>query len=711
MRILSGRPYPMGATWDGEGVNFALFSLHATRVELCRFDDTGRREIERIDLPDFTDEVWHGYLPDARPGMVYGYRVHGPYQPEAGHRFNHHKLVLDPYARALVGSLRWHDALFGYRLGQPRADLAIDRRDSAPYTVKAKVIDPAATGGDRRPATPWSELIIYETHVRGMTYRHPSVPTAERGTFAGLTHPDVVDHLLKLGVTAIELLPVHAFVQDRILVERGLANYWGYNTLAFFAPEPRYLSSGQLAEFRRFVRVMHAAGIEVILDVVFNHTAEGNHLGPTLSFRGIDNAVYYRLMPDDARYYDDMTGCGNTLNLSHPKVLQLVMDALRYWALELRVDGFRFDLASSLGREANGFDAGSGFLDAIRQDPQLAHIKLIAEPWDLGLGGYQLGGFPPGWSEWNDRFRNTARQFWKGDEGQLGDLAERIAGSADLFNHHGRRPSAGINFVTAHDGFTLADLVSYNEPHNEANQENNQDGSRDNKSFNYGTEGPTNDPELTALRQRQMRNFLATLLLSTGVPMLLGGDEMGRSQHGNNNAYCQDNEISWFDWSQLPAHEELCSFIARLNRLRRTHAALHRDKFFRGTEINGTGIKDIIWLSPVGRAMEPADWTLPYARTLGVMFGGSGPEGPPLVMLINAHDGPIDFKLPGEPAATRWARLIDTADPAFEPAPEAAGHGAGDTYPLPGRSLVLLQATSLPAAAPPPQPERHDSSR
>ena len=701
----------MGATWDGEGVNFALFSLHATRVELCRFDDSGRREIERIDLPEYTDEVWHGYLPDARPGMVYGYRVHGPYQPEAGHRFNPHKLLLDPYARALVGQLRWHDALFGYRVGHPRGDLTMDRRDSAPYMLKAKVVDPAALGGDQRPSRPWPETIIYEAHVKGMTERHPSVPRGERGTFAGLSHPDIVDHLLKLGVTAIELLPVHAFAQDRILVDKGLANYWGYNTIGFFAPEPRYLASGQLAEFRRFVRVMHAAGIEVILDVVFNHTAEGNHLGPTLSFRGLDNAIYYRLMPDNARYYDDATGTGNTLNVSHPKMLQLVIDSLRYWALDLRVDGFRFDLASALGREKNGFDAGAGFFDAIRQDPQLAHIKLIAEPWDLGLGGYQVGGFPPGWSEWNDRFRNTVRQFWKGDEGQLGDLAARIAGSADLFNHHGRRPWASVNFVTAHDGFTLADLASYNEPHNEANQENNQDGSRDNKSWNCGAEGPTNDPEIIALRERQTRNFLATLLLSTGVPMLLGGDEMGRTQGGNNNAYCQDNEVSWIDWNLLPAHEDLCSFIARLNRLRRTHPALHRDKFFRGAEIDGTGIKDITWLSPLGREMEPADWTLPYARTLGLMFGAIGPHAPPLVMLINAHDGVIEFKLPNQPAGARWIRLIDTADPSVGPDGATQSHDSDEIYQLPARSLVLLQAVSSPVGAPPQPPDRHDSSR
>jgi isoamylase len=576
---------------------------------------------------------------------------------------------------------------------------------------KARVTDPAATGGDRRPATSWTETIIYEAHVRGMTWRHPAVPASERGTFAGLSHPDVVDHLLKLGITAIELLPVHGFVQDRMLVEKGLSNYWGYNTIAFFAPEPRYLSTGQLTEFRRFVRIMHAAGIEVILDVVYNHTAEGNHLGPTLSFRGIDNANYYRLMPENARFYDDMTGCGNTFNVSHPKVLQLVTDSLRYWATELGVDAFRFDLATALGRETNGFDPGSGFFDVIRQDPALAKVKLIAEPWDLGMGGYQVGGFPPGWSEWNDRFRNTVRQFWKGDEGQLGDLAARIAGSADLFNHHGRRPWASINFVTAHDGFTLADLVSYNEPHNEANLENNHDGSRDNKSWNWGVEGASDDPAILALRQRQMRNFLATLLLSSGVPMLLGGDEMARSQGGNNNPYNQDNALSWLDWSLVSKHADLVSFIAKLTRLRRAHPALHRGTFFSGKEIGKTGIKDIAWLSPVGHEMEPADWTLPYARTLGVMFGASGPHGPALIMLINAHDGLIDFKLPSNAAGLRWTRLIDTADPTLEPGSDPTTHAAGNTYPLPGRSLVLLQEIGAGSAASLPPMDRNDSSR
>src|SRR5258706_487490 len=497
-----GRAYPLGATWDGAGVNFALFSSHATKVELCLFDASGSREIERVALPEYTDEVWHGFLPDAQPGLLYGYRVHGPYDPHHGHRFNPHKLLIDPYAKALQGQIRWHDAMFGYRIGSPRADLSLDRRDSAQGMPKCRVIDPAFSwGDDRPPRRPWSETIIYEAPVRGFTKRHPALPEPVRGTFGALGHPAVVDYLVKLGITAIELLPVHGFVDDRYLTQKGLRNYWGYNSIAFFAPEPRYLGAGGHVEFRTAVKKLHEAGIEVLLDVVYNHTAEGNHMGPTLSFKGIDNAAYYRLTADNGRYYDDVTGCGNSLDLSHPRVLQMVTDSLRYWVTEMHVDGFRFDLASALGREHNGFDYGAGFFDALRQDPILSTVKLIAEPWDIGEGGYRVGGFPPGWSEWNDKYRDTVRQYWRGDEGQLAELASRVTASSDHYNHHGRRPWASVNFITAHDGFTLHDLVSYDGAHNEANQEDSGHG--DNKSWNSGAEGPTEDPTINALRQQR----------------------------------------------------------------------------------------------------------------------------------------------------------------------------------------------------------------
>ncbi|HEU4518086.1 MAG TPA: glycogen debranching protein GlgX, partial [Microvirga sp.] len=539
-RAREGRPYPLGATWDGLGVNFALFSANATRVELCLFDQAGQREIERIDLPEFTDEVWHGYLPDARPGTIYGYRVHGPYEPAAGHRFNPNKLLLDPYAKQVVGRLDWNPALFGYRM-ETADDLTFDERDSAPFMLKSRVIDPAFTWGrSRAPQTAWERTLIYETHVRGYTIRHPSVPEPLRGTYAGLANRDVLDYVTSLGVTAVELLPVHTFVDDSYLTEKGLKNYWGYNSLGFFAPDRRYAANGDFsfAEFKEMVAHLHDVGLELILDVVYNHTAEGNELGPTHSFKGIDNASYYRLAPDP-RYYINDTGTGNTVNLSHSRVLQLVTDSLRYWVQEMHVDGFRFDLATILAREPHGFEEDGRFLDACLQDPVLSQVKLIAEPWDCGPGGYQVGRFSPGWAEWNDRYRDTVRAFWRGDEGILPELAARLTASADLFDKRGRKPWACVNFITAHDGFTLNDLVSYNDKHNEANGEENRDGHSHNLSHNYGTEGPTDDPDIRTVRFRQMRNMLTTLLLSRGTAMILAGDEFARTQHGNNNAYCQ----------------------------------------------------------------------------------------------------------------------------------------------------------------------------
>src|SRR5690348_695000 len=560
-RVREGHSFPLGATWDGVGVNFALFSANASKVELCLFDIEGKKELERIELPEFTDEVWHGYLPEARPGTVYAYRVHGPYEPAAGHRFNPNKLLIDPYARQLVGEIKWDPAVFGYTLGAADADLSFDKRDSGPFVPKCRVIDPAFTWGtDRRPRVPWERSVVYELHVRGYTMRHPTVPAEMRGTFAGLMRPEVVDYIRRLGVSAIELLPIHAFVDDSHLLDKGLRNFWGYNTIGFFAPQPRYLGTPFVNETKEMIAAFHSVGIEVILDVVYNHTAEGNELGPTLSFKGIDNASYYRLAPDP-RYYINDTGTGNTVNLSTPRVLQMVTDSLRYWAEEMHIDGFRFDLATILAREPYGFDQGGGFLDSCRQDPVLSQVKLIAEPWDCGPGGYQVGHFSPGWAEWNDRYRDTVRAYWKGDEGTLPELASRMAASSDLFNRRGRKPWASVNFITAHDGFTLNDLVSYNDKHNEANGEDNRDGHSDNRSWNHGAEGPTDDPDIVELRERQKRNMLATLLLSQGTPMVLAGDEFGRTQQGNNNAYCQDNEISWVDWNHDERGEALIRFF------------------------------------------------------------------------------------------------------------------------------------------------------
>lgn len=695
-RIWPGLPAPLGVTWDGSGTNFALFSAHAEKVELCLFDARGTREVARIVLPEYTHEVWHGYLPDVRPGQLYGYRVYGPYQPTAGHRFNPHKLLLDPYAKALAGELRWHDALFGYTVGDPSADLSFDKRDSAPYMPKCQVIDPAFTWGRQPEPRPWHETIIYELHVRGFTLCHPEVPETQRGTFSGLAVAPVIDYLSELGITAVELLPVHAFIHDRHLVDRGLCNYWGYNSIGFFAPHPDYLGDEGLPAFKTCVQRLHDAGIEVILDVVYNHTAEGNHLGPTLSFRGIDNRSYYYLM-DEARYYNDFTGTGNALELRHPHVLRMVTDSLRYWVEEMGVDGFRFDLATTLARVNGQFNEHAGFLDAVAQDPVLSAVKLIAEPWDTGLGGYQLGQFPPGWAEWNDQYRDTVRRFWKGDEGQLATLASRLSGSADIFDRRGRRTWASINFVTAHDGFTLADLVSYNGKHNEANQEDNRDGSNNNHSWNCGDEGPTDDPDIRQLRYRQMRNFLATLLLSQGVPMLVAGDEFGRTQAGNNNAYCQDNPISWLDWEGIDdAGQALLKFTRRLIQLCHEHIVFHRSRFFQGGIIPGTQVKDVVWLRPDGGAMHEADWQDSQARTLGLRLSGEAglmhltehgeqEADNTFLVLLNAAPGTVAFQLPAEQDGHFWEVVIDTVDD------QPGGyHRASTKVMLAPRSLQVL---------------------
>ncbi|HUO81459.1 MAG TPA: glycogen debranching protein GlgX [Gammaproteobacteria bacterium] len=651
-----GSPYPLGASWDGSGVNFALFSAHADKVELCLFDDTGRHEIERINLPAHTDEVWHGYLPTASPGLLYGYRVYGPYEPAHGHRFNPHNLLLDPYARSLHGELKPSPAHFAYRLGSARADQSFDRRDNAHAMPKCRVVDTAFTWGeDRRPQTPWSDTVIYELNVRGYTMTHPDVPNSERGTFAGLARAEVIDSIASLGVTAVELLPVQSFVDENHLLDRRLRNFWGYNTIGFFSPAQRYLAGERIEEFKTFVKRFHAAGIEVILDVVYNHTAEGDQLGQTLSFRGIDNPSYYRLTDDG--HYLNWSGCGNTLNLTHPRVLQMVMDSLRYWAEDMHVDGFRFDLGTALGREARDFDPGSGFFDAVRQDPVLSRLKLIAEPWDVGPDGYRLGGFPPGWSEWNDRFRDTLRGFWRGDPGFMREMGARLTGSSDLFEHHGRRTWASINFVAAHDGFTLGDLVTFEERHNEANHENNADGHSDNLSANYGIEGPTDDDAVNALRERQKRNLLATLLISQGVPMLLAGDEHGNSQGGNNNAYCQDNDIGWLNWDRIDdAGWSLRTFVRRLIALRRLYPMLRQPGFLHG-EPCSNGHKNITWYKPAGTEKQSHDWDNPPARCIGMQLNGASvqdaahsdePEAS-LFVILNGDIQTVGFKLPPVP--------------------------------------------------------------
>jgi isoamylase len=699
VKVWPGAAYPLGATWDGAGVNFALFSEHATGVELCLFDEVdGNREVARIRLEERDDQVWHCYLPQARPGLRYGYRVAGPYEPAAGHRFNPAKLLLDPYARAIDRMARWHDAVFGYRIGADGEDLQPDGRDSAPFVAKSVVIDPAFSwGGDRPLRRPIDETVIYEVHVKGFTMRHPDVPEALRGTYAGLASPPVIEYLRMLGVTAIELLPCHHFVADRHLVDRGLTNYWGYNSIGFFAPDVRYAATGglgqQVTEFKTMVRTLHEADIEVILDVVYNHTAEGNQLGPTLCFRGIDNAAYYRLV--DGRYYMDYTGTGNTLDMTHPRTLQLIMDSLRSWVLEMHVDGFRFDLASTLARELHDVDRLGAFFDIIHQDPVLSQVKLIAEPWDLGEGGYQVGNFPPLWSEWNGKYRDCVRDYWRGADATLAEFGSRLTGSSDLYAPEGRSPSASVNFVTAHDGFTLRDLVSYDEKHNEANGEENRDGESNNRSWNCGAEGPTDDPQILALRARQVRNLLATLLLSQGVPMLLGGDELGRTQHGNNNAYCQDNDLSWFDWEA--GDLGLYDFTRRLIQLRREHPVFRQRRWFQGRAIRGTSGRDLVWFKPDGGEMSEDDWTAGFAKSLAVFLNGDAIQSPSrrgerirdqsFFLIANAHWEPLDFKLPEDSLGARWQVVVDTTQLVPEPGGE---HPAGASVRADGRSLLVL---------------------
>ena len=697
--VWPGNPYPLGATWDGEGVNFALFSENAEKVELCLFDPSGKKETERIELFEQTDQIWHCYLPYGRLGQLYGYRVYGRYDPENGHRFNPNKLLLDPYAKSIVGGLDWSYPHFGYEMGGKDEDLGFDGRDNAAGMPKCQVVDTSFTwGDDRQPKTAWHDTVIYELHVKGFTKQHPEIPSQLRGTYAGLASAPAIEHLTRLGATAVELMPVHAFVQDKHLVDKGLTNYWGYNSIGFFAPETRYSATGEIDEFKTMVKRLHSAGIEVILDVVYNHTAEGNHMGPTLSFRGIDSAAYYRLVPDDLRHYMDFTGTGNTLNMMHPRVLQLIMDSLRYWITEMHVDGFRFDLASALARELYEVDQLSSFFTIIRQDPVISQVKLIAEPWDVGEGGYQVGNFPAGWTEWNGKYRDEVRAYWKGEGGIVGDLAYRLTGSSDLYEHGGRSPYASINFVTAHDGFTLQDLVSYNEKHNEENGENNNDGESHNTSWNHGEEGPTNDPEIRRLRNRQKRNFMATLLLSQGVPMLVYGDEIGRTQCGNNNAYCQDNEISWVDWDLSQADRNMLAFVRRMIRLRKEHPAFRRRHFFQGHKVQGADVKDVTWLDPKGREMSDEEWDNSSARSLGLQMAGYSEdqydaEGRPetdddFILLFNAHNEEIAFTLPPGQEETRWEAIVDTSYAAglrsngfFKP---------GDDYPLRARSMVAL---------------------
>jgi isoamylase len=688
MRVLAGAPHPLGAVWDGRGTNFALFSANADNVELCLFDRQGRRELERVALPERSEDVWHGYLPDVFPGNRYGYRVHGPYDPERGHRFNANKLLLDPYAKRLAGRFVWSDAHFGYRTGSSRGDLSFDRRDNARGVPKSVVVDEAFTwGDDRHPNVPWRDTIIYEAHVKGLTMTRSDVPPGARGSFRGLAAPGVIDHLQRLGVTAIELLPIHAFVDDRLLVERGLRNYWGYNTIAFFAPEPRYVPEGGVHVFKSTVRRLHEAGIEVILDVVYNHTAEGNHLGPTLCFRGIDNASYYWLTSDRPRYYENFTGCGNALNLTHPRVLQMVTDSLRYWVEVCHVDGFRFDLSTTLGRGPNGFDARAGFFAAVSQDPILAKVKLIAEPWDVGPGGYQLGAFPPAWSEWNDRFRSTLRRYWRGEGNLIGDLGTRMTGSSDLFRHRRRTPRASINHITVHDGFTLADLVSYSEKHNHANGEDNRDGLIENLSMNCGVEGPSDDPKVNDLRAQMRRNLLACLMLAQGTPLLLAGDEVDNSQVGNNNAYCQDNEIGWVDWSRLGRDgEDLSGFIARLAELRRRYGQLRPQRWLEGRRADGS--YDVRWLTPQATEMTAQDWSFPEGRFLSYVLGPPDGEGAPLFIVLNATDTAIEFVLPEWRGCGRWSCALLTV--AFGQGADGAGYQVGAPCEAPPRSVSVF---------------------
>jgi glycogen operon protein len=701
-----GSSYPLGATFDGYGTNFALFSEGAERVQLCLFDDRGKET--PVDMVEVDAYVWHAYLPQVRPGQRYGYRVHGTNDPASGARFNPSKLLLDPYAKAVDGQIEWGQAVFGYDFGDPDS---VNDDDSASSMMKAVVVNPYFDwAGDRLPKTPYSESFIYEAHVKGLTARHPGIPEEIRGTYSAIAHPAIIEHLKRLGVTAIELMPVHQFVDDSTLQEKGLSNYWGYNTISFFAPQNTYSSKGdrgqQVEEFKGMVRTLHAAGIEVILDVVYNHTAEGNHMGPTLSMRGIDNAAYYRLEDDDKRYYTDYTGTGNSLNAGNPHALQLIMDSLRYWVLEMHVDGFRFDLAATLAREFYDVDRLSTFFELVQQDPVVSQVKLIAEPWDLGPGGYQVGNFPPQWTEWNGKYRDTVRDFWRGEPQALGEFASRLTGSADLYEHSGRRPVASVNFVTAHDGFTLRDLVTYNDKHNEANGEDGRDGADDNRSMNFGVEGPTDDLAINTIRARQQRNFIATLLLSQGVPMMLHGDELGRTQRGNNNGYAQDNELTWIDWENVD--HPLIEFTAALARLRRDHPTFRRRRFFDGRPVRmvaGQGLPDIAWLRPDGTLMQPEDWESGFGRAVGVFLNGRGIRerdyrGEPItdkhfIVLFNAGDDIIDFHVPAVAYSPKWDVLVDTAGEQADTEPV----NPGSTVRLPAKSLIVLSEHGLPEPA------------
>ncbi len=702
MDLWPGKPSPLGATWDGEGTNFAVFSENGTGVELCLFDEDNNQTILQLD--EVTNYVWHGYVPGIGPGQRYGFRVHGPFEPEQGHRFNPSKLLIDPYAKAIEGKVDWTQETYGYVWDDAEKDLSYNESDNAPYVPKSVVVDTHFDwGDDRPPMIPWHQTVIYETHVKGFTKLHPAIPEEIRGTYAALSHPAAIEHLQLLGVTAVELTPTHHFITPKFLLDKGLTNYWGYDTIGFFAPYSEYSSQGrtggQVHDFKNMVKALHEVGIEVILDVVYNHTGEGNELGPTLCFRGLDNTAYYRLMPDDPRYYLDFTGTGNSLNVVHPQVLKLIMDSLRYWVTEMHVDGFRFDLAAALARELFDVDRLSAFFDIIHQDPVLSEVKLIAEPWDIGPGGYQVGNFPPGWSEWNGKYRDTVRDFWRGEDATLAEFALRLTGSPDLYQDGGRTPNASINFVTAHDGFTLHDLVSYNEKHNDANGEGNQDGDDHNRSWNHGAEGPTDEPEINALRERQKRNFITTLGLSQGVPMLLGGDEISRTQEGNNNAYCQDNEISWFDWSLVDENLPQLGFTRRVMDLRRRHPVFHRRKWFMGREIHGSGVEDMTWFDSAGEEMTDDQWNEGYAKSVAVFINGDripdpGPHGEHLsddsfMLLFNADSNDLDFFLPIGGWGEVWEVAIDTNQPLLPDG--SVTFKAGDSVPLVGRSLMVLR--------------------
>jgi isoamylase len=701
MKVMPGKPYPLGAVWDGKGVNFAIFSENATRVELCLFNQDDSQETARVPFEEYHNQVWHAYLPDVRPGQKYGYRVHGPYEPNSGHRFNPAKLLIDPYARAITGDVNWDERVYGYIVGGPEDDLQPDERDSAPCVPKCVVVDPAFDWeGDAAPQVPFYKTIIYELHTKGFTRLNTKISPELRGTYAGLMQPEVIRYLLALGVTAVELLPVHQFVNDHFVIEKGLNNYWGYNSIGYFAPHAGYSSTGfegqQVNEFKEMVKALHREGIEVILDVVYNHTAEGHQMGPTLSFRGIDNASYYRLTPDNLRFYMDYTGTGNTLNMMQPNVLQLIMDSLRYWIQEMHVDGFRFDLAAALARELHDVDRLGSFFDIIHQDPVISQVKLIAEPWDLGEGGYQVGRFPPAWAEWNAEYRDDVRDYWRGAATSLATFANRFTGSSDLYESSGRRPTASINFITAHDGFTLHDLVSYNEKHNEDNRENNRDGHDDNRSWNHGVEGPTGDPEINRVRARQKRNFLTTLMLSQGVPMLLAGDEIGRTQHGNNNAYCQDNEISWIHWDEIDS--QLLEFTQKLIHMRLNHPVFRRRNWFHGRPIHGDEASDIGWFTPDGVEMSEEHWGEGFAKSIGIFLNGNGllmrdEQGLRVTdnsyyLLFNANDEEMTFTLPDDCWGVKWSKVLDTNQPNFIDDGEKIG--AEEPVTAAGHSVVVL---------------------